>query len=83
MALALEEPIPDWWDEVLLHLPPQPVSAPNANGGGQIIGMASNAMHIDDCLTPVWPAEVRLHLKLPQRFFKIKIRCPNSMADLI
>ena len=43
---------------MLLHLPPQPVSAPNANGGGHILGMASNQMNIDDCLTAVWPAEV-------------------------
>lgn len=58
MAAALYEPIPEWWNDVLLHLPPQPVSAPNAIGGGQILGTASNQMNIDDCLTAVWPAEV-------------------------
>jgi hypothetical protein len=30
--MALDEPIPEWWEEVLVHLPPQPVTAPNANG---------------------------------------------------
>ena len=58
MASVLDEPIPDWWEEILVHLPPQPISAPNAIGGGQILGMASNQLSIDDCLTAVWPAEV-------------------------
>jgi len=35
MAHALGEPIPEWWEETLVHLPPQPITAPDANGGGQ------------------------------------------------
>lgn len=59
MATALGQPVPAWWGEVLVHLPPQPIlSVPSQDGGGQLFGMASNIMVIDDTLTAVHPAEV-------------------------
>ena len=71
MATALGEPIPDWWQELLIHLPPQPLSGSNAGGAvgaGQIYEVASNQNNVDDNLTPIWPAEVATILgEVPDR----------------